>query len=323
MFPQIFSFSLIVFLASALGFAQNSGPATTQSGGAAVAAASVPAMPKDPKELLLLAARVNGLAGIDRPFHVKANYQTFDADGKPKDQGVFEEWWAGPEKYKISYSSAGFNQVEYRNNAKTYMVGDVKWPPIPDVMIKQYLLNPLPSEDVVSKVKYVAKDARDGTVALRCIYPAAQQEGPAASGYCFGGKLPAIRLEMPNAQIMTFFNTIFRVNDRYVAKQIRVRRASKPYLNADVTVLDYPAKLEDADFVAPAGATAVQMEGTVILHAVINKNGEIGDLRAISGPAFLRQAAIESVQMWPYRPYLLNGRPVKVETQIKVVFKPN
>ena len=62
------------------------------------------------------------------------------------------------------------------------------------------------------------------------------------------------------------------------------------------------------------------MQGTVILQATISKSGTIENLRVISGPAMLQQAAIDSVRNWRYRPYMLNGQPVEVETTVNVVF---
>jgi hypothetical protein len=136
------SFLLIGFLALvpvAPGTAQTSNSSQKAASTAAGAAAgvSVPSMPKDPKDLMLLAAGVNGLGGADvKPWHLKANYQTFDADGKPKDQGVFEEWWVGPEKYKVSYSSASFNQTLYQNGDTKLITGDKGWIPTPEEMVR-------------------------------------------------------------------------------------------------------------------------------------------------------------------------------------------
>lgn len=67
----------------------------------------------------------------------------------------------------------------------------------------------------------------------------------------------------------------------------------------------------------------MRMEGTVVLQATISKGGTIENLRVLSGPAMLQQAAIDAVQQWRYRPYLLNGEPVDVETTVNVVFKMN
>ncbi len=70
----------------------------------------------------------------------------------------------------------------------------------------------------------------------------------------------------------------------------------------------------------PAIARAAHIQGIVVLQATISKTGLIENLRAVSGPTWLRQAAIDAVQTWRYKPYLLNGDPVEVETTINVVF---
>jgi protein TonB len=57
------------------------------------------------------------------------------------------------------------------------------------------------------------------------------------------------------------------------------------------------------------------------LQATISREGTIENLRAVSGPPLLQQAAIDAVKQWRYRPYLLNGEPVEVETTINVEFK--
>ncbi len=71
----------------------------------------------------------------------------------------------------------------------------------------------------------------------------------------------------------------------------------------------------------PAKARQARIQGTVLLQAEINKEGRIANLRLISGPPELAPAAIGAVQQWRYRPYLLMGEPVEVETQIQVNFQ--
>ncbi len=70
----------------------------------------------------------------------------------------------------------------------------------------------------------------------------------------------------------------------------------------------------------PALARQARIQGTVVLSAVISREGTIQHLQAINGQPMLQQAAIEAVRQWRYRPYLLNGEPVEVETQITVNF---
>ena len=71
----------------------------------------------------------------------------------------------------------------------------------------------------------------------------------------------------------------------------------------------------------PSIARIAHQQGTVLLHAIIGRDGTIQQLRAISGPPMLIGAAIQAVQQWRYRPYILNGQSVEVETQITVNFK--
>lgn len=79
-------------------------------------------------------------------------------------------------------------------------------------------------------------------------------------------------------------------------------------------------KLSGVDPQYPAIARAARIQGTVVLQATISKTGTIENLHVISGPPMLAPAADAAVRTWRYRPYLLNGEPVEVETTVRVVF---
>ncbi len=70
----------------------------------------------------------------------------------------------------------------------------------------------------------------------------------------------------------------------------------------------------------PTLARAARVQGDVILSAVIDINGQITNLQLVSGHPMLVPAAIAAVKQWRYKPYLLNGQPVEVETTITVIF---
>ncbi len=70
----------------------------------------------------------------------------------------------------------------------------------------------------------------------------------------------------------------------------------------------------------PPLARAARIQGPVVLSAIISKAGTIDNLRVLSGKPMLVPAAIDAVRQWRYRPYVLNGEPVEVETQITVNF---
>ncbi len=73
--------------------------------------------------------------------------------------------------------------------------------------------------------------------------------------------------------------------------------------------------------VYPKKAIKHHIQGTVVLHALIGKDGIIRDLQVVSGPTELTQAALDAVRQWRYKPYLLDGELVEVDTTINVNFK--
>jgi protein TonB len=71
----------------------------------------------------------------------------------------------------------------------------------------------------------------------------------------------------------------------------------------------------------PATALQMRIEGSVELLATIAKNGDISGLKILKGDPQLARAAADAVKQWKYKPYLLNGEPVEIQTQITVDFK--
>ncbi len=72
--------------------------------------------------------------------------------------------------------------------------------------------------------------------------------------------------------------------------------------------------------VYPQMAREARVSGTVVIQATISKTGEIQNLHVVSGPTMLRQPALDAVKTWRYKPYLLDGEPVDVETTVSVNF---
>jgi periplasmic protein TonB len=88
-----------------------------------------------------------------------------------------------------------------------------------------------------------------------------------------------------------------------------------------------PSKFEEGNLIFktipqyPIIAKTTGQQGTVVLQAMISKSGTIENLQVVSGPPMLRQAAMDAVKTWRYKPYLLNQQPVEVETTVNVIFK--
>ena len=70
----------------------------------------------------------------------------------------------------------------------------------------------------------------------------------------------------------------------------------------------------------PGLARQAHIQGTVLLRAVISREGTIENLQVVSGPPMLVPSAIAAVRHWRYRPYFLNDQAVEVETEITVNF---
>ena len=75
--------------------------------------------------------------------------------------------------------------------------------------------------------------------------------------------------------------------------------------------------------VYPQAALITRTEGAVVLRAVVGKDGSVKDLRVISGNPFLSGAAVDAVRQWQFKPYVLNGAAIEVETQVTVNFVLN
>lgn len=96
---------------------------------------------------------------------------------------------------------------------------------------------------------------------------------------------------------------------------------------AEIHAVHVPAGAMEANLmvsrvpVYPEDAKSRGIEGTVVMEAVISRSGAVQHVRVLSGDPALRAAAVEAVLRRRYKPYLLNGRPMDVATQVSVVFR--
>ncbi len=353
---------LLLFFSNCLLFAflQATTPAQTPSTAPTAAQATAPSLadsptPTDPKELLELGRKVNGLTGPDvQPWHLKATFEIFDDDSKSKDKGTFEEWWVSDKQYKRSYQSADFSQVEWGTENGTLRSGNPKWPNGPVAVIRRQFIQPLPAEAEMSYSQPEPSERIVSGTKLRCVAmisrvpPPANAPPPVVPSYCFTVEKPVLRTASTFSQIV--FNRILLFNGRYVGGDIDVTMRGKEYLKLHLDLLESlkqtsvdfqpppdaiappPRRISVSGGVAagnivtkvqpdyPAGALANRIQGTVVLQALISKTGHITELHVLSGPTELQGVAIDAVRQWIYKPYLLNGDPVEVQTTINVVF---
>jgi len=310
---------------------------------------------------MVQAARVNGLSGLLVPWHLEATYQTFDADGKPKDQGTFSEWWAGKEKYKTVYSSSsgGLNLTTYLNGKTITSTGSPAWTPYRVQMAERYLISPVPPAGAVEKLAFSVMERKMGQVTLQCLRaPMSEPDAKAYLPYddlpsvCLIGDSPIVRATVNEDRYFALYNKIVQIGGRYIAEDLSVSTRDRTIVNMQVTKLELLSRVDNSDFAPPPTApllpvrvsvdarvaarnriggaapelTAVarsqRVGGTVILDAVITPEGKIGELDVLGGPKALQSAAYDAVKTWRYKPFLLNGQPVEVQTEIGVIFPP-
>lgn len=73
--------------------------------------------------------------------------------------------------------------------------------------------------------------------------------------------------------------------------------------------------------VYPQAALRAGIEGSVVLAATIGADGKVKQVKVVSGPSLLAQAAMDAVKKWRYQPSYLNGAPVEVDSTITLNFK--
>jgi len=82
-----------------------------------------------------------------------------------------------------------------------------------------------------------------------------------------------------------------------------------------------PRRIHGAPPVYPEMARRAGVQGDVVLECVIDEGGSVTDLRVVTGPPLLTQAALDAVRRWAYSPTRLNGRPVRVILTVTVRFR--
>jgi TonB family protein len=320
-------------------------------------------MPSDPRELLLLAVKSNGLDGPDmKPWHLKATFEIADKDGKTTQHGSYEEFWASAQKWKRIYAGASSTHTMYVTDHGIFAVGVAESAsPLPEQVWNGWL-SPMLPEARIAKFDLTAKPLKMGEVALNCVITNSKEGMPADSSmYCFTGDKPALRLSMgiaPGGQsgnlvMRATFNKNTLFQGRYVASSLKVNSSDGSSITAHIGSLELLPSVEEAEFtpppdakalpkrinisaavaqgfllhqvapVYPATALEARMAGTIWIEAVITKEGRIRDAHVVSGAKVFQAAALDAVRQWTYRPYLLNGEPVEVDTTINVVFNLN
>lgn len=330
-------------------------PAFTQDAVSAAAPAqetSAAALPSDPRELMLLAAKTNGLIGNDvQPWHLKASYKLFDEQGNVKDQGTYEELWVSPIKYKRIVTGAKFTYSVYGTENGALFSGDQTQQFAGEDDVRRGLLNWLPSPEVIGKSNYSLHKREDGGLKFACLNQIDDSGLAFGPTWCLDADKLILRISFSADGSQILHNRIVRFRGCFLTGNMQLNHGGKTALSAHLDSIETTGTVDDAAFLPPASAvlrktrrisiaggvsqgflikrvvpdypfTAKEagVSGTVVLKAIIGKGGRMERLGVISGPTMLQQAALDAVKQWVYRPYMLYDEPVEVETTVNVVF---
>lgn len=312
----------------------------------------------DPTKLMMQAAKSNGLLGDGmQPWHLKVNYKEIDAQGNVTGNGLIEELWAAPNKSRISYQRGGYSQTTYWTERGGFRVGDKDGPPYFLSAVLEQFVEPIPQSSYLEHYGFDLREQTGRSLPLACLSLKPAQAGSGFPGlightYCLESGTPTLRISLLAQGGNQFLrNGITTFEGRSVPTDIKVMFSGRPIALAHVETIEALKTIEETEFSAPPGAIPVPrrvtiagavaqgmriksyppeypaaakaagVEGLVVLRALINTTGRVVDAKPVVGPPELRKAASDAVMKWTYRPYLLSGDPVEIDTTINVIFQ--
>lgn len=236
--------------------------------------ASAPA--PTPSDILAAAVRSNGLAAVNRPWHIKAHYAIVSYNGSPKESGTFEEHWASGKQYKRTYASDTFNQTDFANGDVLYRVGDQRWPGGRESQVQALLRQPIPDDTDLAdfSLENIARQFGD-KLALPCVRLKPKKQSNVRfvvagqpilwEHYCLEPNRPALRFSSLGAgHDDTTFNDVTMFHNQYLAKTIVLTNALER-LSLTIDVIEDLADTTDGAFAPPPGTPPFLHAGDVVL----------------------------------------------------------
>lgn len=328
------------------------------------ATSAAPDLPKEPREVFAKAAPLYDLGAASlKPWYLKAAYQLYDEKGDAAERGTYEYWWASPQVYRETWSRPSGTHTDW-HIADGKHASQSTGEPLKffEHTLREKLLSPLPDDSDLDAAKYRLdrENVTLGSVKYPCIMviPLMPQHGMVQAvplglfpTYCFDPHMPVLRISYSFGTLITDFNKIVKMQDKYLAREINLFEGKRKILSATVDsvtglsvadpALQPPANVpvSEAKRVTFAGAVAqgllikkqipiypedakqARVSGTVVLRAIIGIDGAIHQLHVVSAPwPSLAASSLQSVSHWQYKPCRFNGELVEVETTVNVVF---
>jgi TonB family protein len=346
--PLSCRFSLFCLLALSLygppAFAQGTAPDTYSVKEAPLA------IPTDPKELMLMAAKLNTLTGDEvKPWHLKASFNLLDEKGNSSDQGTYEEFWVSPTKFKRIYAGTTFTQTDFGTDHGVMRISKQSGVPYLVSEMRRKLVEPMQNSKVIDIESYSLQQNEIGKAKLNCLSMKDFSGSSFGPIWCLDADKPILRMTGTPQGAQVLRRGLVGFQGHYVAKDVVYYQSGRTVLTAHIDLLESIPTYEESLFQPtsdavkmigegfkngiipgfvinkvtpdrPANAKELGASGTVILKGIIGKDGHVRDISVTSGPKIFQQAALDAAKQWIYRPYLLNNEPVEVDTTININF---
>jgi TonB family protein len=302
------------------------------------------------------AAALNSIDDVTiKPWHLKLSFQLFDAKGAPTEKGTVEEWWAGPLTHKTVYTSPSYTSTEVRTKDGLFRSKGMTYVPSSIELLLRQVVHPMPSESDIADSKPDLRKETPGKTTLDCIMLAQEIKNVPYPPiglfptYCFDRDTESLRVSYDFGSQLIVRNKLGTFQQRTVVIDQMTLQHSVTLVSAHMDTLQsmepnqsdfVPSvdleqvkldgvmvsagvmaglKTSGGDPIYPEASKRNHVSGTVILKARIGSDGHIHSLKVVSTPdADLAIASLIAVRQWTYKPYLLNGEPVDVDTQITV-----
>jgi len=255
-FAILQSYRINLLCLAALGLACL--PASTQN-------AAPTALPSDPKELMLLAAKTNSLTGPDmHPWRLKASLHTFtpatNLSEEKNNQGKYEELWAGGEKFKQTYSDEEYSQTVYDTPSGKFIAGGLHFV-LSDARQLSEFFEPATYLRRYAEGHDAELDPADAaTGESTCLWtvsdrPKNSKREPLVYRFCFDSSLRLVRFSINgNDDFLILFRRPLSFNGRAIPTEIELRRHGIVRMLAHLESLEVAEPIEESELQPPADA---------------------------------------------------------------------
>ncbi|MGC8550108.1 MAG: energy transducer TonB [Acidobacteriaceae bacterium] len=314
------------------------------------------AMPTQAAALLQLAAQRNGLnaPGLD-PWHIAVSYRTYKQNGHVKDAGRFEEWWAAPDEYHITFDRKGYHLQSWVTPKGSFAIGNPDLP-MTERLVYHWMVAPIPQHPDLRGARLRYRVRLIGPDQFPCVQMDSRLAKlgdipPQYPTYCFEAGQPLLRIVDTHVAEVVTMTAAGTLRGQYLPEHWIATLAARPIVSATLEVGQSYSRMDPSFFIpatdarpAPAPSTGLlyltadeaalhlipfsTMRGNAaralresqvytLLAVTIGANGHVKEIRIV-GPVDpeLIPDIYNAVLRWRYRPFLLHGVAVPVRTQI-------